>query len=196
MFTKKTYSTFQMARWTRFETFLFLAIITCWVVVYYIFDLSWLKIPWTPLSLIGTAVAFVIGFQNSAAYGRIWEARKIWGGIVNSSRTFGAFIQDMVNSQSAQAPIKEDELQEEIRTLTYRHIAWLTALRYAMRESKPWETIMNHRSNQEWDLHPPEKDSVLEDEIKSLISEKDYQYVMSKSNKQTAFLRSRNRPFQ
>lgn len=56
------------------------------------FDLHWFKIPWTPIALIGTAVAFVIGFQNNSAYGRIWEARKIWGGIVNTSRTFGMFV--------------------------------------------------------------------------------------------------------
>jgi putative membrane protein len=188
MYTKKIYSTRQMAWWTRFETFLFLTIITCWVAAHYFFELSWLKIPWTPLALIGTAVAFVIGFQNNAAYGRIWEARKIWGGIVNSSRTFGAFVQDMITNQNPEKPLKEGELQEEIRTLTYRHIAWLTTLRYAMREEKPWETSMNDKSNKEWGVHPPEKDSEVGEEIKSLISEQDYQYVMSKNNKQTAML--------
>ena len=79
MHIKKNYSTFEMAWWTRFETFLFIGIATVWVVAFYFLDLEWLKIPWTPLALIGTAVAFVIGFQNNAAYGRIWEARKIWG---------------------------------------------------------------------------------------------------------------------
>lgn len=72
--------------------FVFVVIVTTTVALYYFLGLSWLKIPWTPLALIGTAVAFVIGFQNNSAYGRIWEARKIWGGIVNSSRTFGMFI--------------------------------------------------------------------------------------------------------
>ena len=57
MYTKKTYSTYQMAWWTRFETFAFLAIIIVWVSAYFFFDLTWLKIPWTPLALIGTAVA-------------------------------------------------------------------------------------------------------------------------------------------
>jgi putative membrane protein len=177
-----------MAWWTRFETILFLAIILFWVLAYYFLDLSWLKIPWTPLALIGTAVAFVIGFQNNAAYGRIWEARKIWGGIINTSRTFGVFIQDMVNNEYAQTPVKDAELQKEIKTLTYRHIAWMTALRFSMRTPKPWETSSNHRTNKEWGIRPPEKDSTLEEEIEPLISESDYDYVMSKSNKQTAML--------
>lgn len=188
MHIKKNYTTFQMAWWTRFETLLFMIIIITWVALYYFLDLTWLKIPWTPLALIGTAVAFVIGFQNNAAYGRIWEARKIWGGIVNTSRTFGAFVQDMVNNDYAQAPMIDSALQKEISVLTHRHIAWMTALRYAMREPRRWETTVHHKTNQEWGMRPPEKDATLEDELKPLISESDYAYVMSKSNKPTAML--------
>jgi len=188
MHIKKNYTAFEMAWWTRFETFLFLAIIISWVAAYYFLDLEWLKIPWTPLALIGTAVAFVIGFQNNAAYGRIWEARKIWGGIVNTSRTFGVFVQDMVNNEYAQIPIEDSELQKEIKTLTYRHIAWMTSLRYAMRASKPWETSVHHRTNKEWDTRPPEHDSTLEKDLKPYISESDYEYLIGKSNKQTALL--------
>ena len=188
MYLKKTYTTFQMAWWTRFETFLFLMLIVLWVSVYYFFDIAWLKIPWTPLALIGTAVAFVIGFQNNASYGRIWEARKIWGGIVNTSRTFGMYVQDMVNNEHAQSPLDEGALQNEIRILTKRHIAWMTALRFAMRETRPWETTADHRTNKEWGILPPEKDTMLECELKSVISESDFNYVMSKNNKATAML--------
>ena len=188
MHIKKTYSAYEMARWTRFETFLFTIIITFWVAIYYFFDVDWFRIPWTPLALIGTAVAFVIGFQNNAAYERIWEARKIWGGIVNTSRTFGMFIQDMVNNEHVNKPVKDDVLQKEIKTLTYRHIAWMTALRHAMREQKPWETVMNHQSNKDWDMGPPEKDSTLEKDLKPYVSDKDFEYAMSKNNKQTALL--------
>jgi len=188
MHIKRTYSTFQMAWWTRFETFSFFLIIIFWVSIYYFLDIAWLKIPWTPLALIGTAVAFVIGFQNNASYGRIWEARKIWGGIVNTSRTFGAFVQDMVNNEHAEKPVDESALQSEIKILTNRHIAWMTALRFAMREPRKWETTVNHRTNQEWGFRPPEKDTLLESELKSIISESDFDYVMSKNNKPTALL--------
>ena len=188
MHIKKIYTATEMAWWTRFETFLFLGIITLWVAAYYFLDLGWLKIPWTPLALIGTAVAFVIGFQNNSAYGRIWEARKIWGGIVNTSRTFGMFVQDMLTNEHTNAPLSEGELQHEVKNLTYRHIAWMTALRHAMRMPKPWEITVNHRTNQEWDIGPPELDSSLEADLKPYISEEDFEYVMSKNNKQTALL--------
>ena len=188
MHIKRNYTTFEMAWWTRFETFLFLLIIIFWVSIYYFLDITWLKIPWTPLALIGTAVAFVIGFQNNASYGRIWEARKIWGGIVNTSRTFGTYVQDMVSNEHAEKRVDDATLAMEIKTLTNRHIAWMTALRFAMREPRRWETTVNHRTNQEWGMRPPEKDTRLEDELKSVISESDYDYVMGKNNKATAML--------
>ena len=188
MFTRKTYSAKEMMLWTRYETFIFLLIILAWVGLYYFIDLSWLKVPWTPLALIGTAVAFVIGFQNNASYGRIWEARKIWGGIVNTSRTFGMFVQDMVTNEYASEEVAESGLKEEIKKLTYRHIAWMTALRHAMRVPKSWETAFNQKTNKEWDLRPPERESSLETDLKPYLSEEDFAYVMSKNNKQTAML--------
>ena len=179
-----------MIKWTRYETLLFFIIISLVVGLYYFLDLIWLKIPWTPLALIGTAVAFVIGFQNNAAYDRIWEARKIWGGIVNTSRTFGMYVQDMINNEYANEKVSEEALQKEIKTLTYRHIAWMTALRHSMREEKPWETVMKHKSNKEWNkvVRPPEWNIKVEDDMKPYISKEDLEYVMSKNNKQTAIL--------
>jgi putative membrane protein len=188
MYIKRTYKASEMAWWTRFETMLFLGIIVAWVAAYYFLDLEWLKIPWTPLALIGTAVAFVIGFQNNSAYGRIWEARKIWGGIVNSSRTFGMFVQDMLTNEHAEIPLTEEQLKKEIKILTYRHIAWMTALRHAMRVLKPWETTSSHKTNQEWDIRPPERDASLPEDLKPYLSAEDLEYVLDKGNKQTAIL--------
>ncbi|WP_422090455.1 bestrophin family protein [Tenacibaculum ovolyticum] len=192
MYTKKVYSIKDMIKWTRYETLLFITIITLFVGLYSFLDLSWLKIPWTPLALIGTAVAFVIGFQNNSAYGRIWEARKIWGGIVNTSRTFGMFVQDMISNEHTTEELSKKELQEEIKTLTYRHIAWMTALRHSMRESKPWETVMHEKANKELTKNigfaPPEWSSNVLNDMKPYLSKQDLDYTMSKNNKQTALL--------
>lgn len=190
MYTKKVYGLKDMAMWTRYETYFFILFVSAIVAVYYFFDLQWLKIPWTPLALIGTAVAFVIGFQNNSAYGRIWEARKIWGGIVNTSRTFGMYVQDMVTNEYATNKLSLEELNKEKKTLVYRHIAWMTALRHAMRQGKPWETVMSEKTNQEWSdmLHPPEWDTSLEEDLKPYLSQDDLLAVMAKGNKQTAIL--------
>ena len=147
MLTKNRYSVQNMIRWTRWETFFFLILSLVVVILYGYFDLRFLKVPWTPVALIGTAVAFIIGFQNSAAYGRIWEARKIWGGIVNSSRTWAMKVRDMVTDEYLKEPVENDELNNEIRILVYRHLAWVTALRHAMRAPRKWETFQNHRTD-------------------------------------------------
>lgn len=190
MYTKKVYKALDMAKWTRFETLLFFIIAIVIVSLYYFFDLVWLKIPWTPLALIGTAVAFVIGFQNNSAYGRIWEARKIWGGIVNTSRTFGMLVQDMVTNEYAKEHATEEELAQIVKTLTYRHIAWMTTLRHAMRVSKPWETVKNEKANREWSkkILPPEWKSNVEKDITPYLSKDDLNDVLAKNNKQTALL--------
>lgn len=190
MYIKKVFRIKDLAKWTRHETILFLVLIVVFVSLYYFFNLEWLKIPWTPLALIGTAVAFVIGFQNNSAYGRIWEARKIWGGIVNTSRTFGMFVQDMINNEYATEKASKEELNQEIKTLTYRHIAWMTALRHAMRVSKPWETVIHEKANKEWSkmTSPPEWKSKVEDDLNPYLSSEDLDYVLSKDNKQTAIL--------
>ena len=188
MYTKSTYKAKEMAIWTRFETMLFIIIGIVWVSVFFFLDLNWLRIPWTPLALIGTAVAFVIGFQNNAAYGRIWEARKIWGGIVNTSRTFGVFVQDMITNEHAIQKMSEEELRSEMKILTYRHIAWMTALRHAMRMLKPWETTSSHRTNSEWGLKIPERESTLDEDLKPYLSASDIDYISDKDNKQTALL--------
>lgn len=190
MYTKKVFSFKDMGKWTRFETLQFLIYSTVITILFYILNLHWLQIPWTPFALIGTAMAFVIGFQNNSAYDRIWEARKIWGGIVNSSRTFGMFVQDMLTNEYASSEFSKKELHSEMKALIYRHIAWMTALRHAMRSHKPWEVQIHEKTNQEWKetVQPPERKSTLVEDLTPYLTEEDMNYVMSKNNKQTALL--------
>ena len=89
MYTRKKYKVWDMIKWTRRELRFFIIIAIIVTVFYEVLGFGWLQIPWTPIALLGTAVAFLIGFQSNAAYGRIWEARQIWGGIVNDSRMLG-----------------------------------------------------------------------------------------------------------
>lgn len=179
-----------MVLWTRGETLIYLLYAGIITVLYKVFGFTFLNVPWTPVALIGTAVAFLVGFQNNSAYGRIWEARMIWGAIVNTSRTWGMKIQDMVSNQYCKVPISEDELEQEKKILIYRHIAWMTALRYAMRQRKSWETQHKAKTNQEWRkmIHIPEEVSTLEDNLMMYLSEEELKYILSKNNKQTAIL--------
>lgn len=117
---------------------------------------KWLAIPWLPLSLIGIAVAFYLGFKNNSAYDRLWESRKIWGAIVNSSRAWGSAVRSFVSEQFVER-VEQGELSAIHKRVIYRHIAWLYALRSQLLMIKPWEhaaqggrqgrLAMHHREN-------------------------------------------------
>ncbi|MCE7990865.1 MAG: hypothetical protein HEP71_02755 [Roseivirga sp.] len=190
MYTKKKYSARDMIKWTRNETRFFLIYAAIITVLFEVAGFTWLRLPWTPIALVGTAVAFLIGFQNSAAYERQWEARKIWGGIVNNSRTWAMMVRDMINNDHASERRTAVELREERRILVHRQIAWLSALRYAMRQHKPWEVASRHKSNKEWleMLNLPELNIPIEDELGRLLSPEDKAYVLSKKNKANAVM--------
>jgi putative membrane protein len=99
---------------------------------------EWLQLPPMSVGVLGTAVSFYLGFKGSAAYERLWEARKIWGGIVNTSRTWGTLVTTFVSDLHREQP-GETPLAEVHRELLYRHVAWLAALRLQLRRPKPWE---------------------------------------------------------
>ena len=129
MYIKKNYGfwmTFNWSKWPFIIGLLYSGAIAC---LGYFLDIH-ISLPWQPRRIIGIAVAFYLGFKNNSSYDRTWEGRKIYGGIVNSSRTFGAAIVSFVKGKD------EENIRKE---LIYRHIAWLTALRFQLRLSKPWE---------------------------------------------------------
>jgi len=190
MLTKKRYTAKDMALWSRWETLLFLLFSSMVTVLYHVLGFTFIEVPWTPVALIGTAVAFIVGFQNNSAYGRIWEARKIWGGIVNTSRTWGMKTQDMITAEKATNKVSPKELLEHKKNLVYRHIAWLTALRHGMRQKRKWEVFEKERTNREWlrIIHIPEKITALKDDLLEYLTKEELDHVMSKGNKATTLL--------
>ena len=179
-----------MLRWTRRELRFFIVWASIVTVLYQVVGLHWLQIPWTALALIGTAVAFLIGFQSNAVYGRLWEARMIWGGIVNDSRMFTIMIKEMITNEYAKDPATHEELADIQKTIVHRHIAWLSALRHAMRSVKPWEAFRLNKRNQEWidALHIPELEHSLEEDLGKHLSKDELAQVLSKTNKAATLL--------
>ena len=102
---------------------------------------EWFHIPWLPISVVGTAVAFYVGFKNNQAYDRLWEARKIWGAIINSSRAWGAISRSFVSNQFRDKKETEENLHIIKKRLIYRHIAWLYTLRNQLLIPTPWEHV-------------------------------------------------------
>jgi len=195
MYTKKKFSFLDMILWTRLEILVFFVMALVAAFLFEVAGLRWLQLPWTPIALVGTAVAFLISFQNNAAYERTWEARKIWGAIVNESRSLTMMLSDMVTNEHAAQPVADEELEEHKRTLVYRHIAWVTALRHALRENRQWEVYREHATNMEWyeKMHIPERDHPIEYDLKPLLSETELARVLEKTNTAGAVLALQSR---
>lgn len=172
--------------WTKREIFFFLIFSAIVTAAYELLNFKWLQVPLAPVGLIGTAVAFMVGFQNNSAYDRIWEARKIWGGIVNTSRSLIITVRDSFYMHNTAAA--KDETKE-LKIITNRHIAWLTALRYAMRTKKSWETSYeNIHEKVSFPYNIPEFKTTLEEELSPYLSKDEYDYVLSKDNKPNAIM--------
>ena len=104
-------------------------------------DWNWVGIPWLPLSLVGIAVAFYVGFKNNQSYDRIWEARKIWGAIVNSSRSWATAVKGFTSNIFTDDNLSTDDLHTIRKRLIYRHLAWLYMLREQLLIPTQWEHV-------------------------------------------------------
>ena len=182
-------------RWSIVLRFAWLPIIlfTIWgalvVFVFHFYEHSdkIISIPFLPLSTIGIAVAFYIGFKNNASYDRFWEARKIWGGIVNYSRTWGNQVLGFVTKRKATANISDGELQAVHKRLIYRHIAWLYALKFHLHQPSSFSP-----------KHPKSVKSLQkgcaernhwDEEVGIFLDQDEYDFLIAKRNTPTQIIR-------
>ena len=90
--------------------------------------------------LVGTALAIIIGFKNNASYGRLWEARKVGGSIVNASCLVATMVNDFITNDRSESPMGDEDFFALRKRMILRHVAWMTSLRHALRAKKPWES--------------------------------------------------------
>jgi ion channel-forming bestrophin family protein len=178
MHTGSHYKINEFLTWTRRDIYKLTVLATIPTILYQVFGLKWIAIPWVPVALIGTAAAFIVGFKNTQTYNRLWEARQIWGAIVNTSRTWGIMSKDFVNAEKS-----------DIEQLIYRHCAWLTALRFQLRKPQSWENTSKPHNIEYLNYYRvPEWDGKLEDELSKYLSEEEHKYIIGKKNRATQLI--------
>lgn len=170
MHAGRHYSLKEVILWTRRETAIFLLVAAIPTLLFRLAGWRWLTLPWLPIALVGTAVAFITGFKNSSSYGRLWEARQIWGGIVNISRTWGMLSLDLPSADASR--------------LIRRHIAWLTALRYQLREPRNWENMgRKHNAEYQKNYRVDEWSGRLADELTRILGAGESAAVMARKSR-------------
>ena len=100
----------------------------------------WIAQPEIPLSIFGGVIGVLAGFRNTSAYARWWEARIIWGSIVNNSRSFGREALTMI-AASGSGEETDREPCEIKRTLALLQVAYVHALRNHLRGLQPWKEL-------------------------------------------------------
>lgn len=112
----------------RFETLttLLVAIAVFLLHTYKVVDIT---LPFSIAGILGSALAIFIAFRNQSSYARWWEARTIWGGIVNNSRIFARQI--IANTDNAVAIGKVTQYDADLykKEMIDRQVAFAHSLR-------------------------------------------------------------------
>jgi putative membrane protein len=124
------------------------------VVAYKALRWEWVALPHIPLALYGSAIGIILAFRNNSAYSRWWEARTLWGAVVNNSRSWA---RQVLTGMRAGRASEAAELKEMQRRMVHHQIAFVHALRQHLRGLEPW-----------WEL----KEVLREDELDGLQEQK------------------------
>jgi putative membrane protein len=89
------------------------------------------EIPLVIPTFLGTAISVILSFKLNQSYDRWWEARKIWGTIVNESRNLVLQLQSFVAAGN----------EGVVRKISLRHIGWCYCLGQSLRQMDPLENL-------------------------------------------------------
>jgi len=103
------------------------------------------------VAMLATVVGIFLGFRFNEAYGRWWEARMLWGQMVNTSRKFGRQVTTLLTSNRLPGLETAEDEQGLHRELLYRHIAFTNALRLSLRRQDTWHEIEPFLAKEEFE---------------------------------------------
>ncbi len=141
MILKKNFSPLKVLSYV-WRELLAAALVSGLVFGLYVNEVKTVALPLTPIGILGTALAIFLAFRNNSSYARWWEARTIWASLLNNSRIFARQI--IANADSASAIGKgggPEAVQAYKKEMIYRQIAFVHALRLALRRQTAWEEI-------------------------------------------------------
>jgi putative membrane protein len=120
--------------WPRtYKRLLVLLAFDCAVAGLYVFSgWHWLSLDALPIGTLGSALAIFLAFRANAAYGRWWEARQLWGSLVNTSRALAR------QALTALDVDPHDGEQKKLRDdIVIHQVAFVHALRCHLRKQNP-----------------------------------------------------------
>lgn len=140
MIIKRNFNPIKVIQYVKAELF-FSAVVSMGVWWLYENAIAQVSLPFSIAAILGSALAIFIAFRNNSAYGRWWEARTVWGGIVNSSRVLARLIITFTHSHSHQANYEKERSEAFKNQLIHACIAWVYALRIHLRNQETWAEL-------------------------------------------------------
>jgi ion channel-forming bestrophin family protein len=109
-----------------------------------VYNFPGVSIPFAIPAILGTIISLLLGFRSNQAYDRWWEARTLWGSIVNDSRSFTRQVLTFVDNSY------DNEDRSALRErIIKRQIAWCYSLSKHLRGQNAHETLNNLISDEE-----------------------------------------------
>lgn len=157
MHVGRSYRLIDFVLWSRRSVIYMIVVSLLAIGTYHTPGIAGFAVPWPVIVVLGTTVSLVAGFKNAQVLSRSGEALQLFAQIAASSRIWGSLCRDFADAETA-------------RVLIYRHLAWLTALRFSLRRPMPWET-MGRPANAEFRkrYHIVEDTSSLRAELAPLL---------------------------
>jgi putative membrane protein len=150
MIIKRNFNPLRVVHYVQWELS-FASISSVGVYVLYSQQLLGFTLPFSISAILGSALAIFIAFRNNSSYSRWWEARTLWGGIVNSSRVLARLVITFADSHAHQSNYDKSRSEQFKREMIYRTIAWAHALRLSLRNQNQPELLKAFLSQPEWE---------------------------------------------
>jgi putative membrane protein len=105
-------------------------------ILYYQYDFTNLVIPISVPMVLGTVLSLLLAFRSNQAYDRWWEARTIWGAIVNDSRSLTRQVLSLMD-----ATYQSEDLTAFQERFVKRQAAWCYSLGQSLRKTDPLKGV-------------------------------------------------------
>lgn len=150
MIVKRNFNPIKVIQYVKTEL-AFAVIITIIVFLLHKQNITAVTLPFSISAILGSALAIFIAFRNNSSYSRWWEARTLWGGIINSSRVLARLIITFTDSHSHQQNYDKERSEQFKKEMIYKVIAWVHALRLHLRKQDNWNELKSFISSQEFE---------------------------------------------
>jgi ion channel-forming bestrophin family protein len=121
-------------------------------ILYVFAGAEFLAVSSLPLSMVGAALSLFLAFRTKSAYDRWWEARTLWGGLVNSSRTLARQSLTLIGPGD-----QRRDMQVYQQKLIRLQICYVHALRCHLRNQNPYPELRSRMDEETLNLLRPHK---------------------------------------